>query len=162
MLAERFPELQLTGVDLAPTMIELALGHAAKSPAGSRVKFQVANALELPFPDASFDAVHTSGSIRQWPDAGQGLREIHRVLKPGGRLFSGDLNRASPPEGLASIKKQIRHWMYRTLITRNVSQGMSHDEIRELCLASPFGSPSEERLIFDGAYWILVAKKAAS
>jgi arsenite methyltransferase len=41
----------------------------------------------LPFADRRFDCALTVHAIYFWPDPGEGLREIHRVLKPGGRLL---------------------------------------------------------------------------
>lgn len=47
----------------------------------------------LPFPDTSFDIVTTGYGLRNVPDLGAAIREIHRVLRPGGVLVSLDFNR---------------------------------------------------------------------
>jgi ubiquinone/menaquinone biosynthesis C-methylase UbiE len=60
--AEQLPGTEVWGVDLAPTMIELARGHAGRSPAASRLHFEVADVARLPFPDGTFDRVMSSGS----------------------------------------------------------------------------------------------------
>ncbi len=57
-----------------------------------------ADALSLPFPDASFDAVTVGYGLRNLADLETGLREIYRVLKPGGRLLSLDFGK---PESAA-------------------------------------------------------------
>jgi demethylmenaquinone methyltransferase/2-methoxy-6-polyprenyl-1,4-benzoquinol methylase len=49
--------------------------------------------LALPFPDGSFSVVTTGYGLRNVPDLDQALREIRRVLAPGGRLLSLDFNR---------------------------------------------------------------------
>jgi SAM-dependent methyltransferase len=53
---------------------------------GVRARVRVMDAEQLNFPDASFDRVVCGFGIMFWPDPRQGLREIHRVLRPGGRL----------------------------------------------------------------------------
>lgn len=53
----------------------------------TNVKFQQATALELPFPDGEFDFVCCAGVLHHTRSVERGLREIHRVLKPGGSLY---------------------------------------------------------------------------
>ena len=74
-----------TGVDLT----EAAIGLARKrfELFGFKGKFQVADAENLEFPDASFDVVFSHGVLHHTPDISAALREIHRVLKPGGRAI---------------------------------------------------------------------------
>jgi demethylmenaquinone methyltransferase/2-methoxy-6-polyprenyl-1,4-benzoquinol methylase len=67
-------------------------GHRAE------VQFVLGDMMALPFPDRSFDVVTTGYGIRNVPDIAGALAEIHRALKPGGRLFSLDFNR--PPNVL--------------------------------------------------------------
>jgi SAM-dependent methyltransferase len=50
----------------------------------------------LPFPEATFDAVYSMGTIEHFPDSETALSEIHRVLKPGGRAIVGVPNRHDP------------------------------------------------------------------
>src|SRR5262249_24513575 len=49
------------------------------------------DARQLPYPDASFDAAYMVAVLGEIPDQGQALRELARVLKPGGRLVVGEL-----------------------------------------------------------------------
>jgi demethylmenaquinone methyltransferase/2-methoxy-6-polyprenyl-1,4-benzoquinol methylase len=57
--------------------------------------FLAADMLALPFPSASFDLVTTGYGLRNVPNLTLAIDEIHRVLKPGGRLLSLDFNRPS-------------------------------------------------------------------
>lgn len=61
-----------------------------------KVNFQAADALDLPFPDSSFDAVVSNGLLCFLNEPEMALMEMHRVLKPGGRLVVGVLNKWSP------------------------------------------------------------------
>jgi SAM-dependent methyltransferase len=83
-IARRFPEVEVVGADLSERMIEQA---RANIPAElrDRVRFEVADASRLPYPDASFDLVGLSNMIPFFD-------ELARVTAPGGRLivaFSG-------------------------------------------------------------------------
>ena len=71
---------QVVGLDFSERMLELA---RAKAPA---IEFVQGNALELAYPDASFDAVTVGFGARNFADLDQGLREMARVTKPGGRV----------------------------------------------------------------------------
>lgn len=160
MAAERLPQAQVVGVDLAPTMIELARQHAAASPANDRVRFEVGDAMALPFRDAEFDTVLSSGSIKQWPDSAKGLSEIHRVLEPGGSAFVLEINRQAPAVAVEAQRRQLRHWLFRLLFPHVVTQGMSTEEARQACRASPFGEPLEQRMLLDGLIWLVILRKA--
>jgi SAM-dependent methyltransferase len=71
-------------IDIAPTFVRHAQTTEATDPLG--IIFQVADALSLPFGDDSFDFVTAFMSMMDMPDQGRALREVHRVLYPGGFL----------------------------------------------------------------------------
>src|SRR5256885_185012 len=72
-----------TGVDLTEAAVELARTRFEVS--GLRGGFQVADAENLDFADESFDLVYSHGVLHHTPDIESAIREIHRVLKTGGR-----------------------------------------------------------------------------
>jgi ubiquinone/menaquinone biosynthesis C-methylase UbiE len=86
-IAERYPHSELTGVDPSAPMIAVARSK------GLRARFAIAAAESLPFADASFDAVVTTISMHHWVDPAAGLRELARVLRPGGRAVIVDMQR---------------------------------------------------------------------
>jgi ubiquinone/menaquinone biosynthesis C-methylase UbiE len=143
-------------------MIQLARRHAAASSAATRVHFEVADVAHLPFADGQFDAVLSSGSIKHWPDQLGALREIHRVLTPGGRAFIGEMNRMATPKAIAAQRARLRHWLFRLIYPRVFTKAMSPDEARALFAASPFGPPLRERLILDGVFWLFEVGKGES
>jgi ubiquinone/menaquinone biosynthesis C-methylase UbiE len=83
-LARVAPGVRVTGVDIAPDMVERARSLAARSGVTDRVTFLVGDVTALPFADASFDMAVSSLSAHHWPNPAAGLAEIHRVLRPGG------------------------------------------------------------------------------
>ena len=74
------PGGEVVGLDFSERMLEIA---RAKAP---EVRFEAGNALELPYPDACFDAVTVGFGARNFDDLGGGLRELARVTRPGGRV----------------------------------------------------------------------------
>ena len=83
-VSERWPEAVLLGVDPAEHMIAQA---ARLNPS---ITFKVAVAESLPFPDQNADLILSSVSFHHWGDKEQGLREVARVLVPGGWLCLAD------------------------------------------------------------------------
>ena len=83
-LHERWPRRRHTGVDISKEML-----HAARE-AAPKCTFVHGTAEALPFPDASFDAAVSLSSLHFWSEPAAGLREIARVLRPGGVLVLSD------------------------------------------------------------------------
>jgi len=71
---------EVTGLDFSQEMLALA---REKGPA---ITWQAGNALELPFADGEFDAATVGFGARNFDDLGHGLREMARVVRPGGRV----------------------------------------------------------------------------
>lgn len=82
-------ELRVVVVDPLAECIELARENIAEHGLPHRVGAQVGQAERLGFADASVDLVVSRGSIYFWEDQRQGLREIFRVLRPGGWAYVG-------------------------------------------------------------------------
>ena len=72
-----------TGVDLTEAAVELARKRFELF--GLAGKFQTADAENLDFADESFDLVYSHGVLHHTPETGKAIREIHRVLRPGGK-----------------------------------------------------------------------------
>ena len=78
------PEGAVVGCDFSERMLEFARRKAGQRGA-SQVRFEWADALELPYAGSSFDAVTVGFGARNLADLERGLDEMTRVLKPGGR-----------------------------------------------------------------------------
>lgn len=94
---------RVTGVDFCRPMLEIA---ARKT---GRIAFVEADALELPFAEGSFDAVTIGFGLRNLADTSQGLKELQRVLKPGGWLAVLEFSR---PQALGF------RWLFEFYFTR--------------------------------------------
>jgi demethylmenaquinone methyltransferase / 2-methoxy-6-polyprenyl-1,4-benzoquinol methylase len=78
------PEGEVVACDFSERM--LALGRRKAAAAGAPVRFEPANALELPYADDSFDAASVGFGARNFADLERGLGEMARVVRPGGRV----------------------------------------------------------------------------
>ncbi len=74
---------KVTGVDLTPRSIEISRQHLAVY--GEAGDFAITDGESLPFADESFDVVYSNGVLHHTPDTAGAVREVHRVLRPGGQ-----------------------------------------------------------------------------
>ena len=89
------PQGRVTGIDMTPEMLAKARAAAAQMGA-SNVEFLESEAEQLPFADGSFDAVVSNGVIDLIPDKDAVFAELHRVLRPGGRIQIADVTIQNP------------------------------------------------------------------
>jgi ubiquinone/menaquinone biosynthesis C-methylase UbiE len=89
-VASRFG-CRVSGIDLTPELCEVARHLTRLLQLEDRVRFEVANALATPFPDASFDGAYSMNVSMNIADKDGLYREIHRVLKPGAWLILSEL-----------------------------------------------------------------------
>ncbi|HEY8778455.1 MAG TPA: ubiquinone/menaquinone biosynthesis methyltransferase, partial [Solirubrobacterales bacterium] len=90
------PAGSVVGCDFSEQMLELARAKAAQRGA-TAVRFEWADALRLPYDDASFDAAAVGFGVRNLADLDRGLEEMARVLKPGGRLVILEITQPARP-----------------------------------------------------------------
>ena len=114
-LAQKFNACA-TGITLSPVQASRAKERAAEAGWDDRVGFEVANALDMPFEDNSFDLVWSLESGEHMPDKTKFLQECYRVLKPEGKMImvtwchretdsvAGDLT----PDEIAHLKEIYR------------------------------------------------------
>jgi SAM-dependent methyltransferase len=85
-LLELAPEGRVSGVDYAGASVAVATKLNAASIAAGRADVRRASVSSLPFPPDTFDLVTAVETHYYWPNLEADLREVHRVLKPGGRV----------------------------------------------------------------------------
>jgi demethylmenaquinone methyltransferase/2-methoxy-6-polyprenyl-1,4-benzoquinol methylase len=90
------PEGHVIGCDFSEPMLDLAREKAASAGAPD-VRFEWADALQLPYDAERFDAVTVGFGVRNLSDLDRGLREMTRVLRPGGRLAILEITQPARP-----------------------------------------------------------------
>ncbi|MER7045020.1 methyltransferase domain-containing protein [Streptomyces jumonjinensis] len=91
--------VRVTGITVSAQQVAQASERADGSDAGGRTSFLFADAMDLPFDDGSFDGAWAVESLVHMADQSAALAEIHRVVRPGGRLVIADLCRRQPFTG---------------------------------------------------------------
>jgi SAM-dependent methyltransferase len=97
----KISDLDFIFLDISSEMLAKAKLHIAEDSLQNRAKTLLADVHKIPLEDGSVDLVISRGSIPFWKDPATALKEIYRVLKPGGKAFVGG------GRGSAQIREQI-------------------------------------------------------
>ena len=145
-LAERIPNGQVGGVDHSRDMVDAAASLIRARKLQARIRVRWGNVVKLPFAARTFDKVFTVNTIYYWPDLSLGLREITRVLKPGGRLMVGF---RSP----ASLRLVTLAWdNFKRYEPQEVAAAMRNVGFRLLRVEHPTLSQTPDNLVLMGEY----------
>lgn len=95
-IARLLPAGQIDALDISPEMLAVAKERSAEEGLGN-INFHEESAAKLPFENSTFDAVCVSLGLHELPTSirSSALKDIYRVLKPGGAIFAMDLDRPS-------------------------------------------------------------------
>lgn len=102
---------QVVGVDFVAGMLVAAAQKPGVSGDSDRVQVAVGDALRLPFADGSFDACTVSFGLRNMEDYEAAVREMTRVLRPGGRFVCLELTPYSVP-----VLNRLFGWYFRFIV----------------------------------------------
>jgi ubiquinone/menaquinone biosynthesis C-methylase UbiE len=127
---------RVVGLDLSVPMLEAA--RAASAAQGALIEWREGSAVKLPLADAAFDVVFCQQGLQFFPDRPTALREMHRVLKPGGRLALSVWRRIEHSPGFAVLAEALTHHI--------------NPEAGALMTSGPFGlsNPNQLRALVAG------------
>lgn len=115
--------ISIVGADLSEGMMKVAEEKVRKAGLSEHIRFEVQDCTALTFADESFDAVTIAFGVRNFEDMAGGIREMHRVLRPGGRMIILELSR---PEHFPM--KQL-FTLYSTLVLPLAGKLFSKDNL---------------------------------
>lgn len=107
-LADGKAGLRVTGLDFSPAMLAVAKEKGEGRP---DLHWVQGDAMQLPFPDGTFGAVCISFGLRNTPDYRRVLREMKRVVRPGGKVYCLDSFVPDNPVVLPAYRLYFRHIM---------------------------------------------------
>lgn len=125
------------GIDLLQGMLDVA---EAVTPPDTPIEWRQANASALPFDDGTFDVVVCQQALQFFPDKAGSLREMHRVLAPGGRLLVGVWQELEHIPGYQALVDALGRHVGPTAVSFVQMLGAlgSEDELRELIEGAGF------------------------
>jgi demethylmenaquinone methyltransferase/2-methoxy-6-polyprenyl-1,4-benzoquinol methylase len=96
-LSRCYPDAHVVGVDFSVEMMQTGWPKLAAADVNGRIALAAGDALRLPFPDKSFDAVTTGFALRNVTDISRTFAEMYRVVKHGGRVVCLEISRPTLP-----------------------------------------------------------------
>jgi ubiquinone/menaquinone biosynthesis C-methylase UbiE len=88
-LTERIATGFVAGIDVSDAMVRQASRRNRVALRNGRIELLQASILAIPYPDGMFDKVYSLNTVHLWPEPESNLREVSRVLRPGGWLILG-------------------------------------------------------------------------
>lgn len=112
----------ILGIDISEGMMSVARKKALKANLADKISFEKQDCMALNLPDESFDAAMVAFGVRNFENLDKGLREIYRILKPGGQLMILEL---STPQ---HFPMKQGYWIYSRLFIPTVGRLISKDK----------------------------------
>ena len=110
---------EVYGVDITPRMLELAEQKEKGLDLPVKIRWEVGDALDLSFEDGTFDLVTSGYMLRNVTDIQKAVSEMHRVLRPGGRVVVAELSKP---------KNRVVRYFYNIYMKRVKRFGRKYDE----------------------------------
>ncbi|HUA18450.1 MAG TPA: class I SAM-dependent methyltransferase [Bryobacteraceae bacterium] len=130
---------EVTGLDISKTFVQIARANAARE--GVTVDFQRGNAAAIPFEHGTFDRVLCRAAFKNFHEPVEALREMRRVLKPGGKALVLDLRKDAPMSVINEHVDQMHlsrpstvftKWTFRLLLLKRAySNGQFMDFVKQ-------------------------------
>jgi len=154
-IADKLDSGKVIGTDISEKMLERARERVEKLGLSSKAEFVKDDAEAMMFPDASFDKVIATYTLTTIPDPAAMMKEIHRVLKPGGILVLLDTGPPTETKG-----NTLYYWMKFTARLFGYTD-ISRDPYKILAEAPPF-TKCEERRYYATTVYLMSLKKAGA
>jgi ubiquinone/menaquinone biosynthesis C-methylase UbiE len=159
-LCRRAPQARVLGIDLSKAMLERGAANVARAGLSGAVRVELADAKALAYPSGSFTCVVSNTIMHHIPDPEPPLREVWRVLAPGGQLFVRDLVR---PDDDGAVRALVdAHSVgatdhQRQLFEDSLRAAFTVAEVR--ALVTRVGLPADAVRTTSDRHWTLACRK---
>jgi len=140
--------IKITGIDIAEKMLEIGREKVKQKGLSGKIELLEADSENLPFLENTYDLATSAFGVRNFENLNKGLSEIHRVLKPGGRIL---ILEASEPSNMP-FKKLYKAYMSKICpaIGGAFSENKAYDYLNRSVAAFPSGKDFEAELVNAG------------
>lgn len=159
-LCRRTAAWSVTAIDLAGEMLALAARNVAAAGLADRIRLERVDAKGLPFEEGRFPAVMSNSIVHHIPEPLHAVREMLRVLRPGGLLFVRDLLR---PDTAAQVERFVATYAgnenehSQTMFRNSLHAALTLDEVRTMLEAC--GAPAEWAQQTSDRHWTIAGIK---
>ena len=138
----KFGRYQITGLDISKSFVEIARRNAKE--AGYKIDFQEGNASAMPFKDGTFDFTFCQAAFKNFSEPVKAIREMHRVLKPGGMAVIADMRHDATVEdierevkgmGLDPLNRFFVKWTFDHMLLKSA---YTIDQMKSMVAQTPF------------------------
>ncbi len=133
---------KITGIDISRTFVGIAATNAAQ--AGVCIEFREGDAAALPFSEGSFELVVCRAAFKNFSDPLGAVREMHRVLRPGGKALIIDLRNDVSDEAIDAAVDKMRLGRFDAFLNRAIfkhtlrKRAYSRGKFADIAKAAPF------------------------
>ncbi len=165
-LCRRSADVEAIAIDLAASMLALARRNVDRASLGERVHLERGDAKALRWENAAFDAVFSNSLVHHVPRPERVLREMHRVVRPGGLLFVRDLVRPERSEEVQGLVERYApipaspdprvvamHERQRSLFEASLHAALTVEEV--IAIVETFGVPRGAVRATSDRHWTL-------
>ncbi len=133
---------RITGLDISKSFVKIARQNAAE--AGLKIDFREGNASAMPFKDGTFDFTFCQAAFKNFSEPVKAIREMYRVLKPGGMAVIADMRRDASAEeiqrevngmGLDPLNRFFVKWTFDHMLLKSA---YSLDQMKSMVAQTPF------------------------
>src|SRR5262252_5613569 len=152
-------QYRISGLDISRSFVRMASDNAAR--AGVDVEFRLGDAASLPFPDHTFDFVVCRAAFKNFSDPVAALREMHRVLRPGGRALIIDMRHDASDAAIEAAVDGMHLGRVDAFLTRATFKHMlrkraySREDLNRMVAATPFERPDIKEMPLGFDVWLL-------